>query len=49
MAVREQVRVGGRSARIQTAVHDATRVAGTAGQAGLGRLRGRKQGNARDA
>ncbi|OUE24496.1 ArsR/SmtB family transcription factor [Clavibacter michiganensis] len=31
------------------AVHDATRVAGSAGQAGLGRLRGRKQGNARDA
>jgi len=31
------------------AVHDATRVAGSAGQASLGRLRGRKQGNARDA
>jgi DNA-binding transcriptional ArsR family regulator len=31
------------------AVHDATRVAGTAGQASLGRLRGRKQGNSRDA
>ncbi|RIJ51894.1 ArsR family transcriptional regulator [Clavibacter lycopersici] len=31
------------------AVHDATRVAGSAGQAGLGRLRGRKQGNSRDA
>lgn len=31
------------------AVHDATRVAGTAGQAGLGRLRGRKPGSARDA
>jgi ArsR family transcriptional regulator len=31
------------------AVHDATRVAGTAGQAGLGRLRSRKQGGARDA
>jgi ArsR family transcriptional regulator len=31
------------------AVHDATRVAGTASQASLGRLRGRKQGNARDA
>ncbi|AWG00422.1 ArsR family transcriptional regulator [Clavibacter michiganensis subsp. insidiosus] len=31
------------------AVHDATRVAGSAGQASLGRLRGRKPGNARDA
>jgi ArsR family transcriptional regulator len=31
------------------AVHDATRVAGSAGQASLGRLRGRKQGNARDS
>ena len=31
------------------AVHDATRVAGTAGQASLGRLRGRKQGSSRDA
>ncbi|MFT2752555.1 metalloregulator ArsR/SmtB family transcription factor [Clavibacter sp. 199] len=31
------------------AVHDATRVAGSAGQASLGRLRGRKQGNSRDA
>jgi ArsR family transcriptional regulator len=31
------------------AVHDATRVAGSAGQAGLGRLRGRKQGGSRDA
>ncbi|CAQ02634.1 ArsR/SmtB family transcription factor [Clavibacter sepedonicus] len=31
------------------AVHDATRVAGSAGQAGLGRLRGRKPGNSRDA
>jgi ArsR family transcriptional regulator len=30
-------------------VHDATRVAGSAGQASLGRLRGRKQGNSRDA
>ncbi|MFT2749500.1 ArsR/SmtB family transcription factor [Clavibacter sp. Sh2036] len=31
------------------AVHDATRVAGSAGQASLGRLRGRKAGNSRDA
>lgn len=31
------------------AVHDATRVAGSAGQASLGRLRARKQGNSRDA
>ncbi|MBF4623109.1 helix-turn-helix transcriptional regulator [Clavibacter sp. VKM Ac-2872] len=31
------------------AVHDATRVAGSASQASLGRLRGRKPGNGRDA